>query len=182
MLGSLLAQVHAPPAPVSGDMNIWQFAALALPIVITFLTSILAVIQGYMNALKLQAAAGKAEETTAKVQEVHLLFNSRFSELLNLTAKSSHAEGVAEATKTIAADAAKLADPTGSIAGAAARDERAADANAAREIRAADFQQAHANAQARDAAPAVPGTGATMEMTGTLHSVPAAVPDPPAGA
>ena len=195
MLLTLLAQAPMPTVEMTG----YQFWLLVIPMVFTGITAIVTLVLTYGQNGKLKAQEIKLDQTStttqktqAAVQEVHILFNSRFSALLDLTAKSSHAEGVADATKSMAAAAVLAADPTGSIAGLAAHDERALDATAAREIRAADFVQAHANAQARaeTAGPVpipgpvpVPGPVATLEIQATLHPAqvePVAPPAPPA--
>ena len=43
----------------------------------------------------------KVESSTKKIEELHVLVNSRLTQLLELTAKSSRAEGVAEGAHPI---------------------------------------------------------------------------------
>lgn len=139
--------------PPPAGLDQYQFWLLMTPMLLTFGTALIAAIVGVINSSRISKQVTASKDQAAKIQEVHVLFNSRFTELLSLTAKSSHAEGVAAGTAAAAAEQMRAADPTGSKAGAAARTERAADADAAREIRADDFKQAQANAQVRDAAP-----------------------------
>jgi hypothetical protein len=126
-------------------MNGWQFGLLITPMILAFLTSTVAAILGVINSGRLNNQAIVASKQTDKIEQVHILFNSRMTELLAMTARSSHAEGMAEGARGRIADQARLADPTGPAAVAAsARDERTADAAADREIRATDATAARA--------------------------------------
>jgi len=103
-VGETFAVAGIPTTPVvpvySGPVtNGWQMLLVALPSILAFLTSCIAAFLGFKNQKNITV-------TTGKVQELHLIVNSRLDALVEATRKLAHAEGLIEGTQTERADQA----------------------------------------------------------------------------
>ena len=116
----LLAFQVTPPVPPV-EMNGYQFWLLVIPMFITFATSIVTLGVQFLQNEKLKTQGIKVQETKTAVQEVHVLFNSRLTQLMAVSKLADHAEGFEAGKQAAIAEQVRAADPTGAIAGLAAR-------------------------------------------------------------
>jgi hypothetical protein len=156
--------VVLPPAPPASYQFWLQIVTL---LVAAFLT---------WDARRTAAqAASSVGDAKALMHELRITVDGRLTQLLASNKLADHAEGFEAGRQVAAAEAVTAATPSPAAAAVTARFERAADADAAREIRMADFTQAHANALVRESAaqPPIPVTIVSPSpIPVTIHPTP----------
>ena len=79
--------------------NPWQMVVIVMPGLLAFLTSAFAAYIALQNKKLAVSTDRSSSNNEGKIQELHVIMNSRLNEMMELTRKLARAEGLAEGAK-----------------------------------------------------------------------------------